>query len=684
MSKREREDEEEVSQKKLKTDEEENEDGDGDGDEKDEDEDGDGDGDEDEDDEEEITVTRDEDKDDYNNGGYDDTEHIKFNCANCKEFRRNELAYVCSVCAVRLCFDCKDKTTLVPREGFPHDSSHSIKLRSIVSTEEEEEEDDEDEEEKEDKEEKNGAENEENETNEGGEEVVGTTPRKSQPYLQGPWETLDEDDISGGGFPPLTIIEQQLMALSATIREKENWFEKYKNEEIIAKWKEEAKRQSISVAQFNYVMKELAYYDSLRENGIEFSTVEGVWQSDTLINDELKKNLLNEISKLENVPEEDKDWHPSSNKQVLDLVHPSLYCLVNQVSKVFALDEINKEVKFDSFKKMGGGKELVEFDEPGDHSSTSYQWIPSEFDVSKDGSVKILSYINNLHPKRYAKLYPIIESIFEKFVPLFNRVLSDFYEPREYRLGNSPNYSRETRPKLPPFKAPSPHVNPIDLRGQTLQVIVKFADIILTPEKPLYKGGVWHVEGMENEDIVASGIYYFHSENITESRLRFRQCCYAPDYEQDDAIGVRRTFGLLRDGALNQTIGNVITKTNRMIAFPNVYQHQVAPFELIDHSQPGHRKILVFFLVNPKKRIVSTLETPPQQMSWYLDFLKEIGGPFATLPDEILMMIIGHMSDFMSLEEAKEHRIGLMHERSQLVLNQTQVVFERKFSMCEH
>lgn len=35
----------------------------------------------------------------------------------------------------------------------------------------------------------------------------------------------------------------------------------------------------------------------------------------------------------------------------------------------------------------------------------------------------------------------------------------------------------------------------INLRGTTLQLIVKLANIVLTPEKPEYPGGKWHVEG---------------------------------------------------------------------------------------------------------------------------------------------------------------------------------------------
>jgi hypothetical protein len=35
----------------------------------------------------------------------------------------------------------------------------------------------------------------------------------------------------------------------------------------------------------------------------------------------------------------------------------------------------------------------------------------------------------------------------------------------------------------------------VSLAGRTLQVIVKFANIILTPDNPKYPGGIWHVEG---------------------------------------------------------------------------------------------------------------------------------------------------------------------------------------------
>ena len=55
-----------------------------------------------------------------------------------------------------------------------------------------------------------------------------------------------------------------------------------------------------------------------------------------------------------------------------------------------------------------------------------------------------------------------------------------------------------------------------------IQVIVKLANIELTPTKPEYNGGSWRIEGQLNEHICASALYYYDSENVTEGSLAFR------------------------------------------------------------------------------------------------------------------------------------------------------------------
>lgn len=54
------------------------------------------------------------------------------------------------------------------------------------------------------------------------------------------------------------------------------------------------------------------------------SVVRGSWESESLLSEDVHNKLLEEVNKLKQIPEEEKDWHPGSDGQVLDLVHPSM------------------------------------------------------------------------------------------------------------------------------------------------------------------------------------------------------------------------------------------------------------------------------------------------------------------------------------------------------------------------
>ena len=169
--------------------------------------------------------------------------------------------------------------------------------------------------------------------------------------------------------------------------------------------------------------------------------------------------------------------------------------------------------------------------------------------------VKITSYINNLHPTLQPELYSVIEKFIAKSIPLWNLALSSTYAGREARivhkyfdydfpLGIEPpeevgddwdaqdawlKTSRVLqRPDPRPYQLyQRPEGEKVDLRNdfgkQGLQVMVKLANIELTPEKPTYDGGSWHVEGQLNERICATALYYYDSKNIGDSFLAFRQ-----------------------------------------------------------------------------------------------------------------------------------------------------------------
>ncbi|MEW1638098.1 DUF4246 domain-containing protein [Streptomyces sp. NPDC093801] len=481
---------------------------------------------------------------------------------------------------------------------------------------------------------------------------------------------------------PRTLREMQMMQCSSHLRAKPAWFDKMNDAGLVAKWTREAVEQGLTEAQVRYVLAELEHYAALRDarTGIEVSAVDGVWQSDTLVDEQLRTRLREAVRVLEEVPEAERDWHPGSGGQVLDLVHPSLFCLVREAS---------------------GGPERA-WQNPANHFakyefSERFQWLPTDVDVSDDGAVAFRSYVNNVHPETHRALASVLPEVFARLRPLFENVLTDLMHPRPLRIEadpygwyeSEPEYPRpasysdnaayldareawdeayeawlENRhpivPDAPAFTAPAlPDASArVDLRGRRLQVIVKLATVHLTPDKPEYPGGSWHVEGMLNERIVSTGIHYWDSENITESRLGFRAALDDPHYEQNDDAGLREVYGLEDEDALNQMLGQVPTPAGRCLAFPNALQHRVDAFRLADPSRPGHRKILAFFLVDPTERIVSTSDIPPQQ-------------PWSD-------------TSTMTLEQAEAYREELMRERKFFVDEHNEQLYEREFSLCEH
>ena len=128
-----------------------------------------------------------------------------------------------------------------------------------------------------------------------------------------------------------------------------------------------------------------------------------------------------------------------------------------------------------------------------------------------------------------------------------------------------------------------------------------------------------------------------------------------------------------------QIIGDVIAKTHRCVAFPNLYQHQVQPFRLEDPTKPGHRKILVFFLVDPTQRILSATDVAPQQREWVTDAMYNAGqnSPFAKLPIELLTIISSENKEAMTRSEAEMYRKDLMSESIIAVEEHDRANFER-------
>ncbi|KAJ7031095.1 hypothetical protein C8F04DRAFT_1211549 [Mycena alexandri] len=564
-------------------------------------------------------------------------------------------------------------------------------------------------------------------------------------------------------FSPIEYLRRQLAelrmyALSWAIRSKPEWQRKISDPIILGKWRKEALDQQnalrieerLTLNMINYVLTELVGYARLSDpqTGIQSGPFDAIWFSDRLISNELSERLRAAVSQLENIPDVPKDWHPGSNGQVLDLVHPSLYCIV--YDRTESSDSTCPELEPPEYINPAAGL-LGSFADyyRATPVSEKFCWLPSDFSVDvTDGSVKLISpYINNLHPIKHKALYPIVESVLGTFIPLFERVLSqvngqdqDLYRditPGSGRIvtklafGTWAGYNhrycgltvpciwsdgdvevpddctdaeyvalQEAAPKTLPeaFEeytgALEKTVVPYSLRGKTIQCIIKLANIHLTPENAEYKGGSWHVEGMMNEHIVASGIYYYEEENISESRLAFRVTTGPPVYhEQWDVMCSRILYGMKKNSHCCQDLGSIATSANRALAWPNIYQHRVSPFRLVDPTKPGHRKILAIFLVDPSiEPIPSATDIHPQQADWMFDTLQELrtdpGSLFSRLPVELVDLIVDLIAEnlletFMTREEADKYRLELMDERKNF-LSLREKDLSYSFNMCEH
>lgn len=206
----------------------------------------------------------------------------------------------------------------------------------------------------------------------------------------------------------------------------------------------------------------------------------------------------------------------------------------------------------------------------------SYQWLPSEVTFDDNGVAKIDSYINNLHPDVHQPLYEVLSKAVGKAVPLWEECLSWFHDrtrlpvsgcgdmdlecpaypgltdeemenvheldekerwwEREFHWRNYlSEHLEEARVRHP---SPAQDYVPLeqviedkllrrlDLHSDFsggLEIILKLATIHLTPEQPQYSGSNWHVEGALNEHIRATALFYYDSENVTDSYLEFRQ-----------------------------------------------------------------------------------------------------------------------------------------------------------------
>lgn len=529
-----------------------------------------------------------------------------------------------------------------------------------------------------------------------------TTSRVSKSPFMHPWFCAFMD------MGPIMIpkLDWVIIYMSFYIRSIPNYFQKL--DEIktqlqpLTRNKFEFVDDQLFESLFEYTVEELEWYVDLETSfpglnkkfKIQFD--DKVVTSDCSIPSNLKNELKFQSIKLFNQFKNCLDFQPNANNRVVHLIHPSLYPFQYNKSPILQYDSLLRSNKVallpysDNIPnfKMGVSKHLYK---------RNYQWLPTlmHYDKSANG-YKIASYINNLHPIHFKPLYDIIESIFNLALPGLELVLSryqsdpitrieipdpfDAYEDSfkaQLEKYNSIIDDNERSQKINELmkqkhrsmkpvriKYDRPYkTNYIDLRSnfQNLKIIPKLTNVELTPEHPRYDGGSWHVDGTINEDIVATIVYYYDSENIADSKIAFRATYDEPFYDDRDESYVEQFYGIQDDEVLNKEIGSVDCKENRLLIFPNIFQHRLAPFELHDKSRSGHRKMMCLYVVDPYNNlVVTTQQVPPQQKEWWED--GSLNGMIPTKLKESILQVTKTWPE--SIERSRHIRDLILEERS--------------------
>jgi len=189
------------------------------------------------------------------------------------------------------------------------------------------------------------------------------------------------------------------------------------------------------------------------------------------------------------------------------------------------------------------------------------------------------------------------------------------------------------------------------------------------------------------EAILATGLFYYDIENIIDSHLEFQQALHdvnPMEYHQDDPC-TWKEFGLMPRDHLNQYAGHIPVRSGRCVVFPNVLQHRPSGFQLSDplfhQVAKGHRKILVFFLINPDTPIVSTQHVPIQQLEIKTRHLQSVFQGIRAIPAVAIHLVAECLT--LPHDQAIQNRARLMDIRSH-VADASGEYFEETVSLCEH
>lgn len=362
---------------------------------------------------------------------------------------------------------------------------------------------------------------------------------------------------------------------------------------------------------------------------------DGVAFADGIADAALVARLRKDVQQL--IDKEPVDYHPGSGTRVRDLVHPSLYPYIEGKS-VFG------------GKKPAAGA-APSYDRFGrTYEASIYQWLPTPFKIAADGQVSIESYINNLDRTRHPDAYDDLAALFTAALPLVERVVGYVEGTKFWQEGSDIEHEGDLPQGNKKKKGKDKAQETTSLRGRELQVIPKIVEYRLAAGET--HEGVWHVEGMSHEHIVAACVYVLdRDEALLGGELSFKRAYTVEEagrlFWNSDQIRPAVVDKIVGEGTV--PVGRVETPAGRMVVFPNSHIHKLGTLSVAPGAAEARRRVIVFWIVDPGVTIPSTREVPAQQ---------------GTIPHK----------------EALSIRLKLMEERKR----HKQSLNVRSVSLCEH
>ncbi len=332
------------------------------------------------------------------------------------------------------------------------------------------------------------------------------------------------------------------------------------------------------------------------EKHLRRSAPDGVAFADGLVDAALVERLRADVRQL--LDREPVDYHPGSGTKVRDLVHPSLFPYIEGRSVLLNPDLQREKPTHDRFGRL--------------FESSRYQWLPTPFQVSAEGTVTAKAYINNLDPTRYAATYDDLAALLTTALPLLESVVG-YVDSTEFWREECDDIEHEG--ELPESadrtQRPAP---PTPLRGRELLVIPKIVEYRLGASES--HEGVWHVEGMSHEHIIATCVYILdRDDSLQGGLLRFKRAYTVEEagrlFWNIDQCRPSPIAELVDEGTI--PVGSVETPAGRLIVFPNSHIHKLSELSVAAGATEGRRRVIVFWLVDPSVTIPSTRDVPAQQ-----------------------------------------------------------------------